>query len=92
MLSRLWPQVYHLHKAACKSRQIASFWNLLDQTITFPDTCILEAFVIKEKYFARMEQKQRTKGVKCQHPRPESVLGGMEFIQNGGGVGGKPFF
>lgn len=38
-----------------------------------------------------MEQQQGTKGVKLQQPRPESVLGGMEFIQNE--VGGKnPFF
>lgn len=56
--------VYHLHKGACRSRQIASFWNLLDQTITFPDTCILEAFVRKEKDFAGMEEQQGSKGVK----------------------------
>lgn len=39
-----------------------------------------------------MEQQQGTKGVKWQQLSPESVLEGMEFIQNEGGVGGEFFF
>lgn len=52
----------------------------MDQTITFPDTCILEASVRKEKDFARVEQQQGTKGVNWQQPRPKFVLGGGIFF------------
>lgn len=70
--------------------QIATFWNLLDQTITFPDTCILEALVRKERISLGWNSNRAPRGVKWQQPGPESVLGGMEFTQNEG-EGKKPF-